>query len=80
MQKFIKKNLKFCQNHLYKTNFDKWVFTDKTHFWLKNAAEKKWIIKGDDYIQSTTKRGNQRNKCYGAFSKHKKNNLNYLKK
>ena len=30
-----KTRLKFCQDHQYKTNFDKWVFTDQTHFWLK---------------------------------------------
>ena len=37
--------MKFCQDHLYKANFKKWVFTDETHFLLKNAGEKRWIKK-----------------------------------
>ena len=75
----IKKRLKFCQDHQYKANFERWVFTDETHFWLKNAGEKRWIMKGEDYIQSTTKTGNQRINCYEAFSKHKKYSLNFFK-
>ena len=34
------KNLRFCQDHQYKTNFEKWVLTDETYFWLKNTGEK----------------------------------------
>ena len=30
----IKKRLKFCQDHQNKANFEKWVFTDETHFWF----------------------------------------------
>ena len=36
-------------------------------------------MKEEDYIQSTTKTGNQRINCYGAFSKHKKYNLSFFK-
>ena len=74
----IKKRLKFCQDHQYKANFERLVFTDETHFWLKNAGEKRWIMKGEDYIQSMTKTGNQRINCYGAFSKHKKTSLSFF--
>ena len=75
----IKKRLKFCQDHQYKANFERWVFTDETHFWLKNSGEMRWIMKGEDYIQSTTKTGNLRINCYGAFSKHKKYSLSFFK-
>ena len=49
-------------------------------FLAKNAGEKRWIMKGEDYIQSTTKTGNQRINCYGAFSKHKKYSLSFFLK
>ena len=74
----IKKRLKFCQDHQYKASFEKWVFTDETHFWLKNAREKRWILKGEDFIQSTTKIGNQRINCYGAFSQNKRYSLGFI--
>ena len=48
--------MKFCQDHQYKANFEKWVLTDETHFWFKNYGEKRWIMKGEDYIQSTIKK------------------------
>ena len=63
--------MKFYLDHQYKANLEKWVFTYETHFWLKNAGEKRWIMKREDNIQSTTNIGNQRINCYGAFSKHK---------
>ena len=75
----IKMRLKFCQDHQYKASFEKWVFNDETHFRLKNAGEKRWIMKGEDYIQSTTKTWNQRIDCYRAFRKHKKCSLTFFK-
>ena len=50
-----KKAFEILSIHQYKLNFEKWVFTDETSFWLKNAGEKRWIMKWEDYIQSTTK-------------------------
>ena len=35
-------------------------------------------MKLEDYIQSTTKTGNQRINCYGVFSKHKKYSLSFF--
>ena len=74
----IKKRLKFCQDHQYKTNFEKWVLTDETHFWFKNYGEKRWIMKGKDYIQLTKKKRKSKDLLYVAFSKHKKYSLSFF--
>ena len=30
-----KKEFEILSRHQYKANFDKWIFTDETHFWVK---------------------------------------------
>ena len=52
-----KTRLKFCQDHQYKTNFDKWVFTDQTHFWLKIPEKRDGLWKDRSILNQRQKQG-----------------------
>ena len=67
----IKKQLKFSQDHQYKANVEKWVFTDETQFWFQMPKKEDRLRKERTIFNPRQKKRNQRINCYEVFSKHK---------
>ena len=53
----IKKQLKFSQDHQYKTNVEKWVFTDETQFWFQMPKKEDRLRKERTIFNPRQKKG-----------------------
>ena len=52
-----KQLLKFSQDHQYKANFEKWVFTDESNFWFKIQEKRDGLWKERIIFNQQQKQG-----------------------
>ena len=71
-ERIKKSRIEFCKYFLYIVDNTRYMYTDESHFYIKNPYSERWVSLGEEFHEEQRKSGNQRIGVYGAISRKAK--------
>ena len=71
-ERIKKSRIEFCKYNIYIVHNARYVYTDESHFYIKNPYSERWVFTGEEFHEEQIKSGNQRIRIYGAISRKTK--------